>query len=246
MCNMYLQDRDDPTRTPRWRGITAVHGAQGGQRAGDDRQRQHARPLLRLWRSRHGGSLARGHPHRPSRPSRSGPGPTTVTTRPAEAIGRGEGAPLRTGQPADLVVLPARSLSEFMARPLADRTVIREGRTHRGRPARLSRRSTAARRAAPMTAYDIAALKRALGDIKPPRQPRARAPEEPGLLLVFAGAQAPARSRHRRHRGQRRARRPRWFRRSKAAHSARHSRSRRAARAPAITARPCRSRAASS
>ncbi len=59
MCNMFLQDRH-AGRTPRWRGVTALHELKARRRQCDDRQRQHPRSVLRLWRSRHDGSVARG------------------------------------------------------------------------------------------------------------------------------------------------------------------------------------------
>ncbi len=135
MCNMYLQERDDPAETPRWRGDHGAARTQGRRRAGDDRQRQHARPVLRLWRPRHGRGLARGHPHRAISTIRSatGPGPSSAT--PAEALGLDGTGVLRAGGAADFVLFPARSLSEFMARPL--------DRAHRGPPRPPDRRGGA-------------------------------------------------------------------------------------------------------
>ena len=66
MCNMFLQDRQSG-RTPRWRGVTAVHELKEAGRQRPDRQRQCARSVLRLRRSRHAGSLARGRERAPSR-----------------------------------------------------------------------------------------------------------------------------------------------------------------------------------
>lgn len=127
LCNMYLQDRDDPGRTPRWRGITALKeldaaGVPVMIASDNTRDPFYAYgdlDMVEVWRE--GTRIAHlDHPF--------GAWPTTVTTRPAAAIGRGHGAPLRAGEPADLVVLPARSLSELMARPRLGRTVIRDGR----------------------------------------------------------------------------------------------------------------------
>jgi hypothetical protein len=67
MCNLYLQDRHGG-RTPRNRGITLVHEMKARRHPRRLRLRQHPRPVLRLWRSRHAGGDARGDPHRPSRP----------------------------------------------------------------------------------------------------------------------------------------------------------------------------------
>ena len=44
---MFLQDRH-PGRTPRWRGVTALHELKARRRQCDDRQRQHPRSVLRL------------------------------------------------------------------------------------------------------------------------------------------------------------------------------------------------------
>ena len=74
-------------RTPRWRGVTALHELKAAGRQRDDRQRQYARSVLRLRRSRHAGGLARGRAHPPSRLSRSAPGRRRCSRAPAQGDG---------------------------------------------------------------------------------------------------------------------------------------------------------------
>lgn len=59
-----------------------------------------------------------------------------VTTVPAVQLGCPWDGRLRAGAPADLVVLPARSSPEWLARPTAGRTVVRSGRPLDGAAAR--------------------------------------------------------------------------------------------------------------
>lgn len=128
LVNMYLQDREGGAgRTPRWRGITALKELKAAgvpvMIASDNtRDPFHAYgdlDMVEVWRE--GTRIAHlDHPF--------GDWPAAVTTTPARALGLGADLPLRAGAPADLVILPARSLSELMARPLTGRTVIRDGR----------------------------------------------------------------------------------------------------------------------
>ncbi len=127
MCNMYLQDRDDPGRTPRWRGVTAIKELKAAgvpvmiasDNTRDPFYAYGDHDMLEVWRE--GTRIAHlDHPF--------GDWPRAVTALPARAIGRGEPDDLRVGGPADLVILPARSLSELMARPRLDRIVVRDGR----------------------------------------------------------------------------------------------------------------------
>lgn len=127
MCNMYLQDRDDPGRTPRWRGITALKelkaaGVRVMVASDNTRDPFYAYgdlDMLEVWRE----ATRIAHLDHPF-----GDWARSVTTTPAEAIGLARDGLLRAGDPADLVILPARSLSELMARPSLGRTVIRDGR----------------------------------------------------------------------------------------------------------------------
>lgn len=128
LVNMYLQDREGGAgRTPRWRGVTALKELKAAgvpvMIASDNtRDPFHAYgdlDMLEVWRE--GTRIAHlDHPF--------GDWAAAVTTTPARALGLGGERPLRAGAPADLVILPARSLSELMARPLTARTVIRDGR----------------------------------------------------------------------------------------------------------------------
>ena len=53
--------------------------------------------------------------------------PRAVTSAPAKALGLDKGM-LKVGAPADLVLLRARSWTEFLSRPQMDRTVLRAGK----------------------------------------------------------------------------------------------------------------------
>ena len=125
MCNMYLQDRS-AGRTPRWRGITALHelsaaGVPVVVASDNTRDPFYAYgdlDMAEVWRS--ATRIAQlDHPF--------GDWPRAVFTTPAAALGLPD-ARLKVGTSADLVVVPARSLSEFMARPALPRAVIRSGK----------------------------------------------------------------------------------------------------------------------
>jgi cytosine deaminase len=127
MCNLYLQDRDvKAERTPRWRGITAVHEL---KRAGvpvmvaSDNTRD---PFYAY------GDLDMVEVFREATRILHFDHPAadwlkTITTTPAAVMGRGEGPALREGADADLVVFKARSFTELFARPQSERSVIRKG-----------------------------------------------------------------------------------------------------------------------
>ena len=127
MCNMYLQDRDTPGRTPRWRGITAIKELKAaGVRViiASDNTRDPFYAygdldMLEVWRE--GTRIAHlDHPF--------GDWPQTVATLPAQALGLPSPGLIAAGAAADLVIAPVRSLSELMARPRLARIVIRDGR----------------------------------------------------------------------------------------------------------------------
>jgi cytosine deaminase len=127
MCNMYLQERDDPAETPRWRGITALHELKAAgvpvmiasDNTRDPFYAYGDLDMAEVWRE--GTRIAHlDHPF--------GDWPRAVSATPSEALGLDGTGLLRVGGEADFVMFPARSMSEFMARPLADRTVVRHGR----------------------------------------------------------------------------------------------------------------------
>ncbi len=127
MCNLYLQDRDvKAERTPRWRGVTAVHEL---KRAGvpvmvaSDNTRDPFYAygdldMLEVFRE--------AHAHPAFRPSgrRLAQDHHRDTGRRHGSRGR---AALREGATADLVVFKARSFTELFARPQSERSVIRAG-----------------------------------------------------------------------------------------------------------------------
>ncbi|MBV6658940.1 MAG: cytosine deaminase [Devosiaceae bacterium] len=125
MCNLYLQDRGDGTRTPRWRGVTLVHELKArGVRVsfasdntrdpfyayGDLDMVEVMREATRIAHLDHTGD----------------DWVTAFTTTPASVCGFDD-APFAPGSPADLVVVAARTWNEFLSRPQAHRTVIRNG-----------------------------------------------------------------------------------------------------------------------
>jgi len=126
MCNLYLQDRR-AGRTPRWRGITLVQemrerGINVSFASDNTRDPFYAygdldmievlREATRIGHLDHGAhDWARA-----------------FTANPATACGFAVSA-LTAGSPADLVICNARNWSELLARPQADRIVLRHGRT---------------------------------------------------------------------------------------------------------------------
>jgi cytosine deaminase len=131
MCNMYLQDRV-PGRTPRWRGVTLVQEMRaagiplslasdntrdGFYAYGDLDMLEVYREATRI--------LQLDHPF--------GGWPRAVTAEPAAAMGIGAGQ-LRVGAAADLVLFPARHMTELLSRPQSDRLVLRGGRVSDATP----------------------------------------------------------------------------------------------------------------
>ena len=124
--NMYLQDRL-PGRTPRWRGVAPLRELRAAgvpvAVAGDNcRDPFHAygdHDMLDTWRQ----SVRILHLDHPFGEAAALCGPAPAAIMGLEAAGR-----IAVGGPADLVVLNARSLDQVMARPQADRAVIRAGR----------------------------------------------------------------------------------------------------------------------
>jgi cytosine deaminase len=126
MCNMYLQDRH-AGRSPRWRGVTLLHEmkARGIPVAvasdntrdpfyayGDLDPLEVFREACRI--------LQLDHP--------IGDWPAAIARDPAAIIGRPEFGRIAVDLPADLVLVRARSWTELLARPQADRTVLRSGK----------------------------------------------------------------------------------------------------------------------
>jgi cytosine deaminase len=129
--NMYLQDRT-AGRTPRWRGVTlvkelrraGVRVAVAGDNCrdpfyayGDHDMVDTFRQAVRI--------LHLDHPH--------GDAPALVARIPGEIMGGSHGL-LRAGGPAHMILFNARSMNELIARPQADRIVIRGGRRQRCEP----------------------------------------------------------------------------------------------------------------
>ena len=126
MCNMYLQDRS-AGRTPRWRGVTLLHELMASDVAvavasdntrdpfyayGDLDMVEVFREATRI--------LHLDHP--------VSSWASLVARAPAGIVGRGDDHGLiAPGRVADLVLFRARTWTELLARPQADRTVIRAG-----------------------------------------------------------------------------------------------------------------------
>lgn len=126
MCNMYLQDRQ-AGRTPRWRGITALHELKAAgvpvMIASDNtRDPFYAYGDLDLVEVLREGTRILQLDH-------SGPDwPATIARWPAEAMGLAGAGSIAAGGPADLILTRARDWTEFFARPQADRTVLVAGK----------------------------------------------------------------------------------------------------------------------
>jgi cytosine deaminase len=125
MCNMYLQGRG-AGRTPRWRGITMVHEFRAAgvpvsfasdncrdpfYAYGDYDMVEVYREAVRI--------AQLDHPF--------GDWAASVAATPAAACGFADRGRIAVGTPADLVLFRARSMNELLARPQADRVVLRGG-----------------------------------------------------------------------------------------------------------------------
>lgn len=127
MCNMYLQDRQAGAVTPRWRGVTLLHEmkARGipvmvsSDNTRDPFYAYGDLDALEVY-AQATRILHFDHP--------VGDWPRAVTATPAEVLGRPEFGRLEAGGGADLVLLRARSWTELLSRPEADRIVVRNGR----------------------------------------------------------------------------------------------------------------------
>jgi cytosine deaminase len=126
MCNMYLQGRA-AGRTPRWRGITMVHEFRAAgvpvsfasdncrdpfYAYGDYDMMEVYREAVRI--------AQLDHPF--------GDWAASVAATPAAACGFADRGRIAVGAPADLVLFRARSMNELLARPQADRVILRDGK----------------------------------------------------------------------------------------------------------------------
>src|SRR6185312_10347322 len=124
MCNMFLQDRH-AGRTPRWRGVTALHELQAAgvetliasDNTRDPFYAYGDLDMLEVWRE----GVRILHLDYPYRAWAE-----TVSAAPARAMGI---APprLAVGEPADIILTQARDFTELLSRPQADRVVVRNG-----------------------------------------------------------------------------------------------------------------------
>ncbi|MGV8833347.1 MAG: cytosine deaminase [Devosia sp.] len=131
MCNMYLQDRDnaDGVRTPRWRGVTLLNelkaaGVPVAIASDNTRDPFYAYGDLDGFEVLREGAriLHFDHPQ-----SDAFAWARSVGADPAAIADFSYTATLSPGAPAELVVFGARSWTELMSRPQADRTVLRSG-----------------------------------------------------------------------------------------------------------------------
>jgi cytosine deaminase len=126
MINQYLQGRS-PGATPRWRGVTLVHelarrGVPVAVASDNCRDPFFAfgdHDMLEVYSQ----SVRIAHLDTPF-----GHWPATAAAVPARLMGLGHRGTIRAGGPADLVLFRARTMSELIARPQADRVVLRSGR----------------------------------------------------------------------------------------------------------------------
>lgn len=129
--NMYLQDRADAV-TPRWRGVTAVKELQAagirvavaGDNCRDPFYAYGDHDMLDTWRQAVR-ILHLDHPYGDAA-GLAGPVPAGIMGLEAGAIG--------PGRQADLMILEAWTLDQVIARPHADRLIIRAGRAAAHRP----------------------------------------------------------------------------------------------------------------
>lgn len=131
MCNLYLQARG--AATPLWRGTTALKelAAAGvpviiaSDNTRDPFYAYGDLDMAEVWRQ---GTriLHLDHPF--------GDWAKTVAATPAGVLRSSHAGRLAPGAPADFVLFGARSLSEFMARPGTERTVVRQGRPIDAKP----------------------------------------------------------------------------------------------------------------
>jgi cytosine/creatinine deaminase len=131
MCNLYLQDRH-PGRTPRWRGVTALHelkaaGVNVMIASDNTRDPFYAfgdLDMMETWRE--GVRILHlDYPFADWAPA--------VAATPAKAMGLDLGI-LRSGGRADMIITRARDFPELLARPQSDRIVVRGGEASTAEP----------------------------------------------------------------------------------------------------------------
>ena len=124
MCNMFLQDRH-AGRTPRWRGVTALHELKAAGVAtmiASDNTRDPFyaygdMDMLEVWRE--GVRILHlDYPH--------AAWADAVAANPAQAM-RVDPPRLAVGEPADMILTAARDFTELFSRPHEDRVVVRNG-----------------------------------------------------------------------------------------------------------------------
>jgi cytosine/creatinine deaminase len=131
MCNLFLQDRH-PGRTPRWRGVTALHelkAAGVNVMVASDNTRDPFYPygdldMMETWREAVR-ILHLDYPFADWAPA--------VAAAPARAMGLDLGQ-LRPGGRADMILTRARDFPELLARPQSDRIVVRNGEASSAQP----------------------------------------------------------------------------------------------------------------
>ena len=131
MCNMFLQDRETG-RTPRWRGVTAIHELKSAGvqvMIASDNTRDPFYPygdldMMEAWRE--GVRILQlDYPFADWAPA--------VAAVPARAMGLDVGV-LQQGARADMILTRARDFTELLARPQSDRIVVRKGQASGARP----------------------------------------------------------------------------------------------------------------
>jgi len=131
MCNMFLQDRE-AGRTPRWRGVTALHelraaGVKTMIASDNTRDPFYAygdMDMMEVWRE--GVRILHlDYPFADWAPA--------VSALPGQAMGLDCGV-LRPGARADMILTRARDFTELLARPQSDRIVVRGGEASSARP----------------------------------------------------------------------------------------------------------------
>jgi cytosine deaminase len=131
MCNMFLQDRE-AGRTPRWRGVTALHelraaGVKTMIASDNTRDPFYAygdMDMMEVWRE--GVRILHlDYPFADWAPA--------VSALPGQAMGLDCGV-LRPGARADFILTRARDFTELLARPQSDRIVVRGGEASSARP----------------------------------------------------------------------------------------------------------------
>jgi cytosine deaminase len=126
ICNMFLMGRTQG-RTPRWRGITLVHelkaaGVPVSFASDNCRDPFYAYgdyDMVEIYRE----AVRIAHLDCPY-----DDWVASVAKRPAEVCGFETGV-IKVGAPADLLLFRARTMTEFLARPQADRVVLRGGKS---------------------------------------------------------------------------------------------------------------------